>query len=104
MRPLKVSELARRAGVSVRTLHYYEEVGLIAPARTESGHRRYGRAAIERLQQIRSLQQLGFSLSQIHALFGGRFGDAVDHNALWVLFIAPVLIVLYVWWAAAALV
>ncbi|MFA9564648.1 MAG: DUF2752 domain-containing protein [Acidimicrobiales bacterium] len=38
-----------------------------------------------------------------HALFGGRFGDAVDHNALWVLFIAPVLIVLYVWWAAAAL-
>lgn len=38
-----------------------------------------------------------------HALFGGRFGDAVDHNALWVLFIAPVLILLYVWWAAASL-
>jgi DNA-binding transcriptional MerR regulator len=72
MKPLKVSEIARRAGVSVRTLHYYEELGLLEPGRTESGHRRYGRAAIERLQQVRSLQQLGFSLSQIRALFGGQ--------------------------------
>lgn len=72
MRPLKVSEIARRTGVSIRTLHYYEELGLLEPARTESGHRRYNEAAIERLQQIRSLQQLGLSLSQIDALFSGQ--------------------------------
>ncbi len=71
MKPLKVSELASSAGVSIRTLHYYEEIGLLTPARTSSGHRRYGRAAIERLQQIRSLQQLGFSLSRIETLLGG---------------------------------
>ncbi|MFC1708321.1 MerR family transcriptional regulator [Planctomycetota bacterium] len=72
MRPLKVSELAKSAGVSVRTLHYYEEIGLLKPARTSAGHRRYGIAAIERLQQILSLRQLGFSLSRIDALLGGE--------------------------------
>ncbi len=38
-----------------------------------------------------------------HALLGGRMGDAVDHNALWVIFLAPALLALYVWWAAWAL-
>lgn len=70
--PLKIGEVARRAGVSVRTLHYYEEIGLLEPVRSESGHRLYGRAAIERLQQIRSLQQLGLSLSEIDALLRGQ--------------------------------
>lgn len=85
MKPMKVSEISRRASVSVRTLHYYEDVGLLAPARTESGHRQYGRVAIERLQQIQSLRQLGFSLSQISKLFGGRIVAAdqivADHLA-----------------------
>jgi len=70
MKPMRVSELSRRAGVSIRALHYYEEVGLLAPRRTASGHRRYDKAAVERLQQIRSLRQLGFSLAQIEALLG----------------------------------
>ena len=72
MKLLKVSEIASIAGVSVRTLHYYEEVGLLEPERTAAGHRRYGRAAIERLQQIRSLRQLGFSLAKIDSLFAER--------------------------------
>ncbi len=72
MKLLRVSEIANIAGVSVRTLHYYEEVGLLEPERTESGHRRYGKTAIERLLQIRSLQQLGFSLAQIDSLFAER--------------------------------
>ncbi len=64
---LKVAAVARRTGVSVRTLHYYEEIGLLSPsARTAAGHRLYTRADIQRLQQIRSMQQLGISLSQIH--------------------------------------
>lgn len=62
---LRVGELAERTGVSVRTLHYYEEVGLLLPARrTAAGHRLYGWAEVVRLQQIRSLVQLGFSLGE----------------------------------------
>lgn len=63
---MKVGELARRTGVSVRTLHWYEEVGLLRPTtRTETGHRLYGTADLARLQQIRSLQALGLSLEEI---------------------------------------
>jgi len=63
---LKVGELARRTGSTVRTLHHYEEVGLLTPSeRTASGHRLYRAEDVERLQRIRSLQQLGFSLEQI---------------------------------------
>jgi DNA-binding transcriptional MerR regulator len=63
---LKVGELAERTGVSVRTLHYYEEVGLVAPReRTGAGHRLYGREEVLRLQQVRSLVQLGFSLDEV---------------------------------------
>lgn len=63
---LKVAAVARRTGVSVRTLHYYEEIGLLKPSgRTSSGHRLYTPVDIQRLQQIRSLQQLGLSLSAV---------------------------------------
>lgn len=68
MRPeaMKVGELAKRTGVSVRTLHYYEEIGLLAPSqRSEAGYRLYGAADVARLQQILSLRQLGFSLEHI---------------------------------------
>jgi DNA-binding transcriptional MerR regulator len=63
---LKVAAVARRTGVSVRTLHYYEEIGLLRPSgRTSSGHRLYTPTDIQRLQQIRSLQQIGLSLTDI---------------------------------------
>ncbi len=66
---MKVGELARRNGMTVRTLHHYDEIGLLKPnGRTESGHRLYSDADIERLQQIRSLRQLGFPLAEIHDL------------------------------------
>jgi DNA-binding transcriptional MerR regulator len=69
---LKIGTVARRSGVTVRTLHYYEEIGLLEPrTRSSSGHRLYGREAIERLQQIRALQQLGLSLSDVAALLRG---------------------------------
>lgn len=62
----KIGEVAKRAGVSVRTLHYYEEIGLLRPdGRTASDHRLYGARALERLQQIKSLQALGLELSAI---------------------------------------
>jgi len=62
----KVGELARRTGLSVRTLHYYEEIGLLSPSRrTDGGHRLYAAGDVVRLQQIKSLRQLGFSLREV---------------------------------------
>lgn len=70
---LKVGELARRTGLSVRTLHHYDEIDLLSPARrTASGHRLYGSGEIRRLQQIRSLRQLGFSLEEIRECLDGQ--------------------------------
>ena len=64
---LRVGELARRTGLTVRTLHHYDEIGLLKPSlHTESGHRLYTAADVARLQQVLSLRQLGFSLEQIH--------------------------------------
>jgi DNA-binding transcriptional MerR regulator len=63
---IKVGELARRTGVTVRTLHYYDELGLLAPSHhTDAGHRLYADDDVARLQQIKSLRHLGFSLEEI---------------------------------------
>jgi DNA-binding transcriptional MerR regulator len=61
-----VGELARRTGLSVRTLHHYDEIGLLSPARrSEAGYRLYSAADVVRLQQIKSLRELGFPLEEI---------------------------------------
>src|SRR4051794_34141363 len=63
---LKVGELARRTGLTIRTLHHYDEIGLLRPSlHTEAGHRLYTAGDVARLQQIVSLRQLGFSLEQV---------------------------------------
>lgn len=63
---MKVGEIAKQTGISVRTLHYYDEIGLLSPShRTQADHRLYTASDIERLQQIVSLRQLGFSLEEI---------------------------------------
>jgi DNA-binding transcriptional MerR regulator len=63
---LKVGELARRTGLTVRTLHHWDEIGLVRPSlRTEAGHRLYSAGDLARLQQVVSLRQLGFSLDEI---------------------------------------
>ena len=63
MDALKIGELASRTGLTVRTLHHYDEIGLLKPShRTDSGHRLYTVRDLGRLQQIVSLRQLGFSL------------------------------------------
>jgi hypothetical protein len=50
---IKVGDLAKQTGVSVRTLHYYDEIGLLSPShRTEAGYRLYDEQDIIRLQQI----------------------------------------------------
>ncbi len=67
---MKVGELARRTGISIRTLHYYEEIGLLDPPRqATSGHRIYGVEEVARLQQILSLRQLDLPLDEIRCWF-----------------------------------
>jgi DNA-binding transcriptional MerR regulator len=64
----QVKELAELAGVSVRTLHHYDEIGLLVPkARTEAGYRLYDESELLRLQQILIGRELGLSLEQIRS-------------------------------------
>lgn len=66
MKLLSVSQVARRTGVTVRTLHHYESCGLLRPAtRSGAGYRLYGEAELRRLQHIVSLKALGLSLDAI---------------------------------------
>jgi DNA-binding transcriptional MerR regulator len=63
---LKVGELARRTGLTIRTLHHYDAIGLLRPSlHTEAGYRLYTAGDVARLQQVLSLRQLGFGLEQI---------------------------------------
>jgi DNA-binding transcriptional MerR regulator len=76
---LKVGELARRTGLTVRTLHHYDEIGLLRPSlHTASGHRLYTADDIARLQQILSLRQLGFSLEEIAGCLGRGDFDPLE--------------------------
>jgi DNA-binding transcriptional MerR regulator len=66
--PLKVGELARQTGLTVRTLHHYDDIGLLKPSlHTEAGHRLYTAADVARLQTVLSLRQLGLSLEEVRA-------------------------------------
>jgi DNA-binding transcriptional MerR regulator len=63
---LTVSQVARLAGVSVRTLHHYDEIGLLAPSgRSEAGYRLYEQPDLQRLQQVLFFKELGFPLEEI---------------------------------------
>ncbi|HXV64998.1 MAG TPA: MerR family transcriptional regulator [Vicinamibacteria bacterium] len=65
----RVKELARLAGVTVRTLHHYDRIGLLVPsARSDAGYRLYGEADLYRLQHILVWRELGFSLEQIRRM------------------------------------
>lgn len=69
---LTVGELARRCGMTVRTLHHYDAIGLLQPAsRSAAGYRLYARADIERLHRIQALRQLGLSLTDIGTALSG---------------------------------
>lgn len=63
---MRISEVAKLTGITVRTLHYYDEVGLLKPSEiTEAGYRLYSREDLEILQQILFFRELDFPLSQI---------------------------------------
>jgi DNA-binding transcriptional MerR regulator len=70
---LKIGDFARRAETNLRTLRYYEEIGLISPAaRSAGGFRYYRPTDVNRVRLIRDLSELGMQLGQIAALFGDR--------------------------------
>lgn len=69
MEVLTIGKLARRGGVNLETVRYYERRGLmVQPDLQQSGHRVYSTTDVRRLRFIRSAQQLGFSLAEIKAI------------------------------------
>ncbi|GAB2605894.1 MerR family transcriptional regulator [Paractinoplanes abujensis] len=77
---LSVGQVAELAGVTVRTLHHYDEIGLLRPsARTSAGHRAYAAGDVERLREVLAYRRLGFGLQEIAGLVGNPAIDAVAH-------------------------
>lgn len=62
---MKVKEVAELVGISVRTLHHYDDIGLLKPETTDSGYRIYSEKNLETLQQILFFKKLGFPLKKI---------------------------------------
>ncbi len=70
---MKIGDVAKRAGVNVQTIRFYERKGLMeAPPRTASGYRQYTGEAVRRIRFIKHAQELGFSLREIHDLLSLR--------------------------------
>ena len=73
---IKVKEVANLTGVSVRTLHYYDEIGLLVPEdTTESGYRLHSKDNLETLQQILFFKELDFSLKKIKEIINNPSFD-----------------------------
>ena len=78
MKPYTVRNLARMAGVSVRTLHHYDHLGLLKPSsRTDAGYRLYGQKDLLTLQQILFFKELDFPLGEIKDILSGPGFDRV---------------------------
>lgn len=74
---LQIGELAQRADVSHRTIHYYERIGLLRPAEREGvGYRYYDEQAVQRLEKIAALKKLGLTLDEIGQVIDLYFEDA----------------------------
>ncbi|MGG1554619.1 MerR family transcriptional regulator [Paenibacillus ferrarius] len=75
----KVGDLSRLTGLTVRTLRFYDQIGLFSPsAQTDSGHRLYNEGDLSRLTQIMSLKELGISLEEIKSIIGGKQISPLD--------------------------
>ena len=75
----RVGDLARVTGLTVRTLHYYDEIGLVTPSRRSgAGHRLYTDADVERLYRVCALRRLGLPLAKISAALSAANGDATS--------------------------
>jgi DNA-binding transcriptional MerR regulator len=76
---LTVGDVARLSGVTVRTLHHYDRIGLVTPSgRTRAGYRLYGEGDLDRLHAVLGYRELGFALEQITDLLDGT-ADPLAH-------------------------
>ena len=77
---LTVGAVSRLAGVTVRTLHHYDEIGLLNPSgRSDAGYRRYDDADLDLLQRILFYRELGFGLDRIKSVISDGGADAAGH-------------------------
>lgn len=83
MQGLTVGDVARRSGVAVSALHFYERKGLISSHRTSGNQRRYDRDVLRRVAIIRAALALGISLSEVAALLSGLPKGAVPSREDW---------------------
>ena len=74
-----IKEAAQLSGVSVKTLYYYDKIGLLVPLKSENGYRTYSQEDLERLQVILYYKYLGFSLEKIAELLKGESSDLLPH-------------------------
>ncbi|MFI7131455.1 MerR family transcriptional regulator [Nonomuraea sp. NPDC050153] len=78
-----IGELAQATGVTVRTLHHYDEIGLLRPSeRTAAGHRRYTAEDLRRLYRVRTLRALGIPLEQIKGVLAASSEDLAGMHSL----------------------
>ncbi|MFW6034107.1 MAG: MerR family transcriptional regulator [bacterium] len=78
---MQIGEVAERTGLSLRTIRYYEEVGLVRPsARTKGGFRLYTEPDVARLNLVKRMKPLGFSLDETRDLLAAL--DALDETVV----------------------
>lgn len=80
---MSVGDVARRSGVAISTLHYYEAQGLITSERSTGNQRRYRREALRRIAFIRTAQALGISLGEIGEALQQLPGQRTPTKADW---------------------
>ena len=77
---MNVGEVAALAGVTVRTLHHYDRIGLLSPSgRTSAGYRQYGPADLDRLHRVLVYRELGFPLEEVATLLDDPAADPAEH-------------------------
>lgn len=74
-----IKEAAELSGVSIKTLHHYDKIGLLVPVKSENGYRTYSQEDLERLQVILYYKYLGFSLDQIAELLAEEKSNLLPH-------------------------
>lgn len=81
---MRIGELARRAGVSTKTIRYYEEIGLLPePERAPNGYRTYPERAVDRLRFIKDAQASGLTLTEVSAILELReSGEPTCHHVV----------------------
>lgn len=65
---MRISEAARRSGLTAKTIRYYEQIGLLSAGRRDNGYRDYDAADVDRLAFLASAREIGFSIEECRAL------------------------------------